>query len=230
MSFVKRVLCLANSRKMSGRCVAGKEALGTGWGAWIRPVSGREHEELSEEERRYEDGTDPEIGDVIEVPLLEHRPRAYQQENYLIDDTRHWVRSRRAMWSELDAALDPEPQVLWQGGYSSSNGLNDRIPEERAGILDRSLYLLKLRSCRIQVQAEWEGKRQVRAEFSLGAHQHLLKVTDPVTERDYLRRANGRYPLDDVLLCLSLGEPFQGFAYKLVATVITRDRIGEGTP
>ena len=78
---VKRILCLANSRKLSGRCVAGREIVNSQAGAWIRPVSDREHQEVSEEEQRYEDGTRPQVLDVIHLPLIEQRPHQFQQEN-----------------------------------------------------------------------------------------------------------------------------------------------------
>ena len=72
----KRIVCLANSRKMSGRCIAGKELLEDGRvGGWIRPVSDREDEEVSEFERQYDDGAEPRILDVIDVPVLNSLPK-----------------------------------------------------------------------------------------------------------------------------------------------------------
>ena len=67
-------------------------------------------------------------------------------------------------------------------------------------------------------------KLRVRAEFSFADETYNLSVTDPVIERDYLGRGNGRYELDASYLCVSLGEPYDGYCYKLVATIITRER------
>ena len=92
----KRIVCLANSRKLSGRCVAGKEI---GTNCWIRPVSDRENGEVSEYERQYEDGTDPLVLDIIDVPLLNAQPKDFQQENWLLDPDQYWRRVRRVRWS-----------------------------------------------------------------------------------------------------------------------------------
>ena len=88
---VKRIVCLANSRKMSGRCIAGKEILSDGRiGAWIRPVSDRENEEVSEYERQYIDGSDPSVLDAMEIPLIAPRPKDYQRENWLLNPATYW--------------------------------------------------------------------------------------------------------------------------------------------
>ncbi|MYC34131.1 MAG: hypothetical protein F4X64_13280 [Chloroflexi bacterium] len=59
VSTVKRIVCLANSRKRGGRCVAGKELLPDDrLGGWIRPVSARHDEEVSPQECCYTDGGD----------------------------------------------------------------------------------------------------------------------------------------------------------------------------
>src|SRR5690554_6295530 len=74
----KRIVCLANSRKLQGRCVAGYEIVDGKPAGWIRPVSDRPHEEVSEYERQYADGSDPRVLDVIDVPLKKPRPQGYQ--------------------------------------------------------------------------------------------------------------------------------------------------------
>ena len=101
MPVVKRIVCLANSRKRSGRCVAGVELSGRRRVGWIRPVSAREHEEVSEYERQFEDGSDPRVLDLIDVPLLEPRPKIYQQENWLLDPDQYWRKAGRFVWEDL---------------------------------------------------------------------------------------------------------------------------------
>ena len=51
---------------------------------------------------------------------------------------------------------------------------------------------------------------------------YLLAVTDPDIEKVYILKNVGQYPLStqDLYLTISLGEPFNGFCYKLIAGVI----------
>lgn len=105
---VKRIVCLANSRKLHGSCIAGKELLSDGsTGSWIRPVSAREHEEVSLSECRCRDDSIPQVLDVIEVPLINPKPRDYQQENWLLDREHRWIKRHSISTDELPAMSDP---------------------------------------------------------------------------------------------------------------------------
>ena len=88
----RQSVCLANSRKLNGRCVAGREWDGNNFGASIRPIGSADKGELYGE-RYYTDGKDPELLDLIEIPLVNPQPSTYQSENHLVDSKRRWRRS-----------------------------------------------------------------------------------------------------------------------------------------
>jgi len=64
------------------------------------------------------------------------------------------------------------------------------------------------------------GKRKLRGRFTHGGVQYYLSITDPPLERQYLQGPNGEFQVGHALLCISLSEPFKGWAYKLIAAVI----------
>lgn len=213
---------------MSGRCLAGKEVIQEHLGPWIRPVSDREHEEISEEERRYEDGNYAGLLDIVTIPMIEPRPKSYQSENHLIDPNFYWMRVSQATWNQVITATDDVSGPLWVNGYSSFNGHNDQVPEAIATTLNNSLFLINPSGLKIAVARETSNyaptKRRVRADFSLNGQHYILAVTDPYMERHFLSGSDGVFPLNMSRLCISLGEMFQGFTYKLVAAIITPER------
>lgn len=226
---MKTILCLANSRKPpSGRCIAGREMRQGSFGDWMRPVSSRPSREISEEERRYENGIQPRVLDVISIQMTAPAPELHQQENQVIDDHFYWVRQRNVGWMELQQAVEQVTGALWQNGNSSSYGLIDRVQDQVLVRISRSLWLIRPEHLRIIVATEGaqfgDPRRRVRAKFQAAGQSYLLAVTDPLIERDYLAQPNGEFPLDDAVICVSLGEVFHGFAHKLVAAVITPQR------
>ena len=220
---IKRIVCLANSRKLNGRCVAGKEILENGRiGGWIRPVSIREGEEVSEDERRYEDGSDPSVLDIIDVPILSPRPKNYQQENWLLDRNRRWTQVNRVGGQALPSFTDVD-ETLWINGHSSTRGLNDRIPFSDTNRLSTSLRLIKVSPLRVNVSEPYQSTSthpQLRGHFDYNGCSYSLRITDPDVESRVKDLDYGEYPVGERFLTISLAEPFEGYSYKLIAAII----------
>lgn len=229
MTTTSTLVCLANSRKLSGRCVAG--IVDDGSGEWIRPVSARPSHEVSEYERQYQDGSDPQVLDIVSVPLLQPQPYSFQSENWLLDPDYYWKKIGRVGWNKL-LTLEQQPKTLWINGYDTYHGGNDRVPIDQADTLADSLKLVLVDGVTLQVHAPGEifgnPKRVVRARFQYAGCGYILRVTDPEYERAYLAESNGNYELGESFLTVSLGEPYDGYAYKLVATIIERAKIETG--
>ena len=236
MSYTKTIVCLANSRKTGGYCVAGKEVVGEGYGGWIRPVSERAGEEISAQEQTLADGSRPQLLDVVTIPMQEPKPTHHQRENHLIDGSGSWEKTGTLNQRDLPALLDDVSDTLWMNGYSTVAGRNDRVPVNDAINMDNSLLLIQPQSLTIIVQwgAHWKSgdRPEVRAHFGCNQHDYLLKVTDPVAENKYQDKSfsdckSGKklplhYSVDvnDVYLCVSLADEFDGYCYKLVAGFI----------
>lgn len=224
-SYAKTILCLANSRKLGGRCIAGREIFDGRIGDWVRPVSGHGHGEVSEADRRFRDGADPKVLDIIQVPMLRVKPHTYQVENHLIDAREHWRFVRRATPGEVRSALDDQAGPLWTNQSSTKHGLRDRVdPADHRG--GGSLELISVNDLEIRVATEGaqfnNPKRKIRGQFTFGGLIYRLAITDPIIEREALRRDDGAHAFGKAVLCISLGDVNErdGLAYKLVAAVI----------
>lgn len=232
--FEKNILCLANSRKPpSGRCIAGKVYdKGMITAEWIRPVSNRATHEVSEEERRYEEGTKARLLDIISLPLKHASPMKHQVENYTLDDQYYWEKKGTASWKQVIDAVDSHDANFWANSQSTYHGQNDKVAESYLPEIGCSLKLIFVANLVISVRNEsgFEGnpaRRRVRAKFTLECQPYCLSITDPEIEEEYLQKGNDDYEIGEAALCISLAETWNGFAYRVVASVITPDRISD---
>lgn len=228
---IETIVCLANSRKISGRCVAGKHM---GNGSWFRPISDRPGHELSELDLRYSDGSSAQLLDIIEIPCMVERPQGHQSENVLIDNRFYWEKKGRASWDNIIDLLDPA-ENLWANGFSAYYNQNNRVPEERIDPVGGSLRLIEVNELILNAGPKapnyGDMKPIVRASFEYRGEHYKLDVTDPKFERACLEKGPGEYRLNSVIICISLSEPHTNkngdtFAYKLVASIITKKRAG----
>ncbi|MCO5996281.1 hypothetical protein NE234_23220 [Actinoallomurus sp. WRP9H-5] len=196
---------------------------------WIRPVGSGQHGEVSQDERQYEDGSEPRVLDVVSVPLLRPQPHSFQRENWLLDPDSRWEKVGRVGWGEL-LELEQFPRTLWTNGYDTYHGSNDRVPVEQADTAADSLNLIRVDRVTLLVADEGYEypKRVVRAQFRYEGHDYALRVTDPQYEQVYLTRPFGVYGLGESFMTVSLGETYYDFAYKLVAAIIERAKVEAG--
>ena len=163
--------------------------------------------------------------DVIDVPVLEPRRAGFQSENWLLDPEYYWEKVGRLSWFDLPALADPV-SPLWLDGHGTYHGLNDKIPLELADSVEDSLRLIQVSELQLSVfrpgRAFGNAKRRVQGRFRHAGSWYFLWITDPVYERRYLAKLDGKYSIDECFLTVSLGEPFAGAIYKLIASIIAR--------
>ena len=224
MHNLKHIVCLASSGKLTGRCIAGREWIEEqGVGNWIRPVSARENEEVSVSERQYKDGSDPRVLDIINIPVLEPRPRDYQTENWLLDPECCWEKTGTFSRPDLPELVDPIAP-LWIDGQSTYHGGNDRILLASADSVSNSLRLIHVEDLNLAVfkyvDVYGKSKRRVQGRFTHAGTGYKLSVTDPEYKRAYLAKLDGSYCIGECYLTISLGKPYDGYCYKLIAAII----------
>lgn len=230
MPETRRIVCLANSIKHGGRCVAGIELSNGEVGSWIRPISDSPGHELGVSQYRFADGVDLGPLDVVEVNLDAAAPAGFQTENWRITAGSVPLKIGDLLYDDL-AVLREEPGVLFWNGSSSNGGTDDRVPAEELPGLDRSIVLVQPEDLHIVVSTNPYSRkldpREVIAEFAVCGVPYEMKVSDPRYKEWYLDLGLGRYELEAAHVTVSLVEPWTApapgatsYSYKVVAAII----------
>ncbi|MEW6171037.1 MAG: hypothetical protein AB1472_05730 [Candidatus Omnitrophota bacterium] len=210
--FYKEIVCLANSRRLQGRCVAGRDIKTN---EWIRPVSSGET--LTIDQIRLKDRSIPDLLDIIRIPCKERAPIFCQPENILIE-AGTWEKLGR--YDKKIENLCDHPKLLWWNDKPSQ----DRVDEEflKKNKVDQSLFFIRPDSIIIRRHLRAEYGIKTRAVFSYNSVEYDFGVTDIDIEDEYKEKACGDYKLNtrQIYLCISLAGAFKGNCYKLVAGVV----------
>jgi len=165
-----KIICLANSYKHNGRCITGIDDAGR----WVRPVSSSRKRAI-DKKTRIIDGNEPQILDVLEVPLHTHGPvDGCQPENKLIKD---------GQWKKIGQV---RPEDLLNYCQADSVILHNNLDHVRAccfrmipGYGWKSLQLI--RNDNVIFEQDENNKAKWRAKFINSKGTVLsLRVTDPV--------------------------------------------------
>ena len=208
----RKMLCLANSRKHGGRCVAGLLPDGS----WIRPVTATGNGSLTSAMCMLDVGRPVRALDVVRVGVERPAPRPHQPENWVITDKR-WkfvdARGLSDVQDFLDGAVTDEPELL---GSTTNRVTWAQIQEHPP---PSSLALIKVH--RPVFDRNPYKSSQQRARFEYHGVEYDLPITfefDLPRPGKQRRRSNSAW-----YFTISLGEPWEeqgGNCYKLVACAL----------
>ena len=95
------------------------------------------------------------------------------------------------------------------------------MTEADANTVQDSLQLIHVNNLQLNlVEVYKDHSVKLRAKFEYKSTNYSLRVTDPSIEKHFGDKQQGSYRVGDAYLTISLGEPFRGHVYKLVAAVI----------
>lgn len=213
-------VCLANSKKYGERCIAGVEisdydgarysvVRSNSQPKWIRPVSNREHGEVSSELVGS-----LQLLDVVEFDVSSEAPRGYQSENVFFDESSlnvvgrlDWKSDNVSQFQNTDAGL-----LFSNRGKAVHVDMIDQI--------QHSLVLIHPDASEFSEKTYPNGKHQVRCEFHYAEHEYDLPVTDLAFLDRFHRTPAEATSFSDCFLTISLGVEHNGFHTKLVAAVL----------
>lgn len=201
-----RIVCLANSTKERGRCLAGVEI---STGLWVRPVSPSSHGQLTVNTLTVIDGNrrrEIQALDVIDISHLERRPEPGQPENHLMRSNQISIVSRAEI-SSLDKYVEHRDFLLF--------GRTGMVSVIDAPQVESSLTLVRIENPEFRINPN--NTRQLRARFTFADVQYDLPVTDASQWVDLVKLNPAQYSIGTWYFTISLGVPFNNYMYKLVA-------------
>ncbi len=200
------IVIFANSVKHGEHCIAGKD-LETR--KWIRPVSTVQGNELKFKQiQYYRDNSYNESKplDVVKISFLQECPLQHQPENMLISND-IWKNIDPYQFKMIPDDFLDHPETIWGEGRSIQH---ENIKTEKIKI-DQSLFLIKVSNLKLYKN----NYQKRRASFKYNNHDYDLPVTDP----NFDNLLQGNISSRQKILCISLGENYEGNHYKLIAGI-----------
>lgn len=210
-----KLICLAKSWKNNHYCVAGKEIHSNGKiGSWIRPVHPI-FDSVPAEDFPYG------VGDIVSLDLAGKQNDSWQPENHILAQKANIQLEGHISHEDLMRLID-QPMEIWGKGVQSSQGVNDRVPENVLSTLDHTLLFIFIERAIIwKKQSTWDDTCKLRLNFKFVNEKYSLAITDPAILDEYNNSLapNEHKVINNCFVTLSLGLPYYGYSYKLVASI-----------
>ena len=215
----KYFICLANSYKHGGRCIAGIEVVPSpngplaivrhddGRPKWIRPVSMAENGEIPNQL-----ALDVKLLSLVKLTGVVPCPDKAHTEDVHCSRMECCPDKLEVDDALLSQLVDPVHQAVF---YFRGKA----IPATIINKLNYSLMLIRPKKASAYIDEERE-KSKYRVKFSYFGSNYDFPITDPYFLEIFKKNPERYADLNGAYLTLSLGLEFEGFHFKLVAAVL----------
>ena len=211
-----RIVCLANSFRVGGRCLGGvaldinnNPIFENGRPKWIRPVCNTEHHEVPT-------GLVSHINllDIIEFEFKKNVGSNHQTESVLFKENSIKV---------IDKYVKKNLIALCENNNFTKifENKGKAVPEDAISNLSYSLLMVYLKDFEIN-EKTYEEKEypQIRLAFRFNNILYDLPITDPNFLHKYQSDNTILNNVNKLFISLSLAAPLNGWYYKLIAGII----------
>jgi hypothetical protein len=206
-------VCLANSYKEGGRCLAGiilengSPVMQNGKPKWIRPVSQTAHGEVPSHLVSHIN-----LLDVVKIEIISSVPDGYQSENVLFDTNSITITDKFPV-IDIISLCDNSHTTL----FGNKGGA---VTPENAALLSTSLRMIKVVNFNV-VEKKYEDNPnpKLRLSFTFSGVSYEIPITDPAFLSAYKLNKDLISNSSDVFSVISLGVLHQNWHSKLVAGI-----------
>ena len=211
-----KFVCLANSFKLHGRCVAGivldnknKPVINNLGPKWIRPISASEHGEIPTHHVSH-----IKLLDIVEINDVTNVGKGHQSENVLYNENSIQIVGAYPKSELKDLCENERPNIFGNRGKA--------VAEDAIYRLHHSLMMIESNKHEfIRVPSERNpDKLQTRLRFFYKNQQYDLAITDPVFLENYEKDPEAFSNANDIFVTLSLAINLNDWYHKLVAGII----------
>ncbi|MDY0144057.1 MAG: hypothetical protein RBR97_19420 [Bacteroidales bacterium] len=214
-----KIVCLANSFRVGGRCLGGIELdqnnnpiIQNGRPKWVRPVCNTEHEEVPTHLV-----SDISLLDIVEFQAIQATGHGHQSENVLFN-TDTILTNGRFPVCRLGNLIDNNRYNLVFGNRGAA------VPEHKVDELSYSLILLSLTEFETNERV-FENRQypQIKLSFRHNGNLYNFPITDPSFLHRYGLNNNILQGKQKIYVTFSLAAPHEEWSSKLVAGIMFDD-------
>lgn len=224
----KIILVLANSIKKGGRCVAGLEAEQVSphkykFGTWVRPIDADEDEGTIPNARTIVSGRRIRTLDLVSIRFWDGEEDPFHPEDRVIDGNAEWKVVGR-VGKKVLANRSDQSGDLWGADSATTRRVLPRAGADTLRIVkpEGECFVTAFRE-----DTPWGTKHRRYLHLLSGGITHQFSIDDPDFSLRHdlspsaLADREVRIDLDPkkTVVVVSLTKPFQGFQYKIAATI-----------